>query len=442
MGGVVLPLVLSAALDLGGMACAGEPRSGMDPDAARTSRMEAGFESDGLTGEGGGVRRQWVERGFHFTAGYTGEALAVVHGGRQGGTSYNGVLQVALELDLGRITRAGWTGATFHSSALWLSGDGLHHRVGDALGLSNIEGYDGVRLYELWLEQRAFADRVSLRVGQQVVDGEFGTSAYSGLFHHSDFGWPVFIAANTHNNGPAYPVGVLGALLKLEPGPAGYAQFAVFDGDSFDNPAGDPAVNAHGTHFRLSGAQGALAVAEAGWRWQPEAAAGGHPGTLKLGAWHHTASFADHQPSFSHAGNHGLYVVAEQLIWRESTAAAGNPQGLGAFVRGGFSPGDRSRFGWVVDAGLNYRGLLPGRDDDTVGLGLIHARASDELRRAQQAAGLAPQEDHETVIELAYRAQLRPWWSLEPNLQIVLHPGASTATPDALVLGLRTSLTF
>jgi len=60
--------------------------------------------------------------------------------------------------------------------------------------------------------------------------------------------------------------------------------------------------------------------------------------------------------------------------------------------------------------------------------------------------------DHETAIELSYIAQITPWWSLQPDLQYVIHPGGNVADPkaprgvsstsDALVLGLRTTFKF
>ncbi len=433
---------LAVAATSAAAALASGPSVEIDPGSSRDPLVETGREGDHLTGDWGGTRSRLVDRGFHISAGYIGETLSVVRGGRHGGTSYRGLLDTGIDLDLGPLTGGIWPGATFRASSLWVHGDSLRARVGDDLGLSNIEGHGTVRLYDLWIEQHAFADRAALRVGQQVVDGEIATSTYSTLFIHGDFGWPAFIGAAVRNNGPAYPVGVLGARLKVDLSPAFTVRTAVFDGDSYDDPAGDPAVDRHGTHFRLTGTQGLLAFGELDWHWQRGAGPGAHPGSLKAGIWRHTGDFADHGTLVPHGGNHGLYLVGEQLVWRESGAPESSPQGLGVFARAGTSPGDRSRYDVVVDGGLNYHGLLPGRDDDTFGIGFIHAQASGELRGAQVLTGTAVLSDHETVVEIAYRAQLRPWWSLQPGVLVVLHPGSSAATPDAVVLGMRSSLTF
>ena len=433
---------LAIAATSAATALASGPSVEIDPGSSRDPLVETGRDSDHLTGDWGGARSRLVGRGVHISAGHIGETLSVVRGGRHGGTTYRGLLETGIDLDLGPLTGGIWPGAMFRASSLWVHGDSLRARVGDDLGLSNIEGHGTVRLYDLWIEQHAFADRAALRVGQQVVDGEIATSTYSTLFIHGDFGWPASIGAAVHNNGPAYPVGVLGARLKVDLSPAFTVRTAVFDGDSHDDPAGDPAVNQHGTHFRLSGTQGLLAFGELDWHWQRRAGPEAHPGSLKAGIWRHTGAFADHQTVAPHDGNHGVYLVGEQLVWRESGALESSPQGLGVFARAGTSPGDRSRYDVVVDGGLNYHGMLPGRDDDTFGIGFVHAQASGGLRRAQVLAGTAVLSDHETVVEIAYRAQLRPWWSLQPGVLIVLHPGSAAATPDAVVLGLRSSLTF
>jgi porin len=59
--------------------------------------------------------------------------------------------------------------------------------------------------------------------------------------------------------------------------------------------------------------------------------------------------------------------------------------------------------------------------------------------------------DDDAVIEVTYQTQIAPWWTVQPDLQVILHPGGNSldptlaaprAIPDALVIGLRTSLVF
>jgi porin len=56
------------------------------------------------------------------------------------------------------------------------------------------------------------------------------------------------------------------------------------------------------------------------------------------------------------------------------------------------------------------------------------------------------------VLEITYQARIAPWWFLQPDLQLILHPGGHTAPPgsspgarpilNALVVGLRSGITF
>jgi len=63
-----------------------------------------------------------------------------------------------------------------------------------------------------------------------------------------------------------------------------------------------------------------------------------------------------------------------------------------------------------------------------------------------------PIRDYEAVLEITYKGRIAPWWVLQPDLQLVFHPGGHIAAPspapmgrsipDALVLGLRSTITF
>ena len=63
-----------------------------------------------------------------------------------------------------------------------------------------------------------------------------------------------------------------------------------------------------------------------------------------------------------------------------------------------------------------------------------------------------PIRDYESVLEITYRARVAPWWVLQPDLQLAFHPGGGAAAPspapqgrpipNALVLGLRSTITF
>ena len=46
------------------------------------------------------------------------------------------------------------------------------------------------------------------------------------------------------------------------------------------------------------------------------------------------------------------------------------------------------------------------------------------------------------AVEATYRTQLAPWLAVQPNVHYVHRPSADRSVPDALVLGIRTEISF
>jgi len=80
--------------------------------------------------------------------------------------------------------------------------------------------------------------------------------------------------------------------------------------------------------------------------------------------------------------------------------------------------------------------LIPGRDHDVAGAGMIYGGYSSDLRQAQRASGQPPQE-LELVFELNYGFAVFPWLHVQPDLQYVVRPGGTGNIPDALVVALQ-----
>jgi porin len=217
----------------------------------------------------------------------------------------------------------------------------------------------------------------------------------------------------------------------------------------FAGNAGDQGRNnQHGMRFRLGSDEGALIMAEADYKTNTGENAAGLPGTFKLGGFYHTAKFEDFETGKSHRGDYGFYAVADQAVYREPCRCCAkdptdggdkNEQGLNVFARVGGAPEDRNIVSNYVEGGLNYKGLLPGRDDDVCGVACSFTRISDEFQ--SDDAGHA-QAHHETVLEFTYQAVLTPWLSVQPDVQYIFNPGAVQKQDDALVAGVRLNLTF
>jgi porin len=327
-----------------------------------------------------------------------------------------------------------------YASAMGLTGTGPSEKfVGNFLTVTNIEGPAGARLYAWWAE--ASTQAWSIRAGAMFADEEFLTTAVGGVFLNSAFGWPAFVSANTLHTGPAYYVPALGVRLKRNFSDGGYAQFGLYDGDTFDGCSPEDEADRHGFRYRLGRDQGYFAIAESGFTVKPFAAA------IKFGAWAHSAHFDDVYAdsagrSFalsganarSHRGNLGAYASVETCLAGES----GKPGAINAHVRGGASPSDRNLIHWAADTGVAWTGPIASRPVDTLALGFVRATHSSDFAQSQRDAQPGqPSPDFEEVIEITYTASINDRLNVRPSLQFIRHPGNSSALRDAVVVLLR-----
>jgi len=125
----------------------------------------------------------------------------------------------------------------------------------------------------------------------------------------------------------------------------------------------------------------------------------------------------------------GVYFNFDQMVFRERTGA---DTGLGIFGRYGYRPPDVNRITHFVSAGMQYRGLVPRRDDDVLGLGMYAAYVSDDYD-AEQPDDL----DREIGVELYYSVQVTPWLAVTPDIQLIDSPGARSDSSDVWMFVLR-----
>ena len=424
------------------------------------------WERDKLTGDWGGARTALEQKGVEVGISYIGETLSVLSGGLRRGTSYEGRLDVAINIDLEKLI--GWTGAKLHARAFQIhNANGLNAAdyVGSIADPSNIDALRTTRLFTAWFQQD-FGQTASIRIGQLAADDEFLVSNTAGGLINGTFGWATVMAANLPSGGPAYPLATPGVRVQVNPLPNVSLLAAVFSGDPAGKNCNDnPQVcNKYGTTFSFSG--GAFWIAEAQYQVNQEKDAKGPAAAYKIGVWYHTGTFADQhfgidatgaivtlaatpEGTLDHRGNWGLYGVIDQMVWR------GGERSASVFLRGGFSPSDRNLVSWYVDGGIGFKGLIPGRADDTLTLGVAHSRISKDVAALDQDTLLLngapyPIRNGETVFELSYVAQLAPWWTVQPDLQYIVRPGGNVPDPNdptravgnALVIGARTTITF
>ncbi|MEH3119660.1 MAG: carbohydrate porin [Methylorubrum populi] len=463
------PLPLPLALPLTG--AGGDPQTAIAQSRTsdQVSVTNEGSIQDvlGPYGDPFGLRAALAQRGITYVLTYIGEGLSNVSGGLHRGATFGGRLDASLDIDLD--TFAGWSGARFHTDFFQIHGHGLSRRfVNNLTTVSGIEALPSTRLFELWIEQRFFDDRFSVKVGQISADTEFAIAQTAVVFVNAGFGWPNVGAVAMPSGGPIYPLATPAIRLKYEPTAQLSFQGGLFNGD----PAGTPPLgdetdperrNRTGTNFRVD--DPALLIGEVAYAYRSFPGTEGLPGTATLGGWYHFGRFesprldevrgrllADPEASGiarRFRGDAGLYVILDQTIYRETGAPN---RGASIFARFSAVPSDRNLIDLYVDAGFAYRGLFAGRPNDTLGFGVIHSRISPAARAFDRDtlvfSGAGSLRSSETVFEATYQAELLPGLTLQPDLQYVMRPGGGLSDErgrrlrNATVLGLRATVNY
>lgn len=453
-----------------------QPEKDQTIAAAPVGQWTGTWTRSSALGDMGGLRSSLAQYGISLGLTETSEYLGNVSGGTDKGFVYDGLTTATLTMDTSKAL--GIEGGTFNVSGINIHGRNLSElNLGNLQTASGIESDSGTRLWELWYQQALLDNKYDVKVGQQSIDQEFMTSTYSGLFVNTMMGWPAVPSYDLPSGGPAYPMSALGLRLRAHPTDDITVLAGAFAGD----PTAVNGANHNGTGFSLHG--GTLWIAEIQWAVnQPalgqlengssaasdEPQSHGLPGTYKLGMWYHTAQFADQRygsdglsladpasngTARQHSGNYSVYAVADQLVWEN---APDSGQGLAVFGRAMAAPDDRNLLSFSFNGGLSLKGPLPGRDNDTAGLGVGYVKV------ASGASGLDsdtasfnnsnyPVRSGETFIEATYQAQINPWWQMQADMQYVSNVGGGVPNPNSadnqkigneLILGVRTNITF
>jgi porin len=429
------------------------------------------FDRDTLTNGWFGLAPVLKEHGIAIGATEISEMLANVTGGTKTGALYDGRLELDLDADLAQLL--GLENTVLHVNAFEIHGRGLsaNNLGGDILTPSSIEAERTIRLFDLWVERGFFNNALSVRIGQIAADDEFITSQYTAGFVNSTFGFPAIAAEALPGGGPEYPLATPGIRVKGALSNTFALQAALFNGnpDGSVGTADQEAADVSGTNFDTGVSP--FLIAELAYTPAGGGEAPAQGTTYKFGGWYQGGDFYDlavdaHGQSLAgpgtriprhHDGDFGFYGIADLLLYREPGT---DDHGLGAFVRMGGAPGDRNFVNFYLDGGFAYKGLFEGRGDDVVSLGAAYAGISGQaeqlvgdLQHIGAKTGVPFRTpDYEGVIELNYEATLAPWWTMQPDLQMVLHPTQAVIRPtasmplprmgNALILGLRTSIRF
>lgn len=440
------------------------PLHAEDAPTAETPEEKGFWERDTLTGNWGGLRDDLAERGLKFTSTYTGETLGNVSGGLRRRGVAAGLLQLDVDADLEKAM--GWKGGLMHITAYHIHGRQLSANFlgGNLMTVRDIEAAPATRLYSIWFQQSVMDDMASLRFGQVPMQEEFFTSTNAAYLTNGAFGWPVGFSANLPSGGSGYPIANLGARLKVQATEDLAVLAGVFTGDvAAGTNVGNDAQKRNRSGTDMSVDTPPLWLVEADYGVNQQKDATGLPAMFKLGGLYYNGRTLDQRYDSNgvslgsadtnnitktHRGNWAVYGVIDHMLMKTPGTVDG---GLGAFFRTTYLPEDRNQMPFHFDTGLTFKGPFEGRDDDVAAIGFAFGRMSPALAARDAdarrfATSTAPDHDFEAALEVNYRYQVTPWWTIVPNAQYIFHPAGNaglpdrpaTPIPDAAVLGLRT----
>ena len=422
-----------------------------------------------LLGDMGGLRSALMRSGITINLQETSEVMGNTTGGKRKQAAYQGLTTLTLGVDT--LQAFGWEGGTFNVSGLQIHGRNLSaETLLNLQTVSGIESSRATRLWESWYQQAFFDGKVDAKIGKQAVDQEFMASQSSALYLNTMMGWPMIPSASLYGGGPAYPLASAGARLRAQLG-----SFTVLAGAFEDNPLGGSfddnpqSRDRTGTNFGFK--TGTLWMGEIQYGYNqpflgqmamPDQKEG-YPGVYKIGVWYDTARFPDQRfgtdgltlangnnNAAMHKANYSLYGVVDQMVWRD----AEGPRSINVFARPMVVPDKQNLVSFSLNAGVNLKAPIEGRDNDTVGIGYGFAKVGNRaigLDRDQRL--LDPDyrvRSNEQFIELTYQYQVAPWWIVQPDFQYIFRPAGGLANDDKpgakikseAVLGVRTTITF
>lgn len=395
----------------------------------------AAFAGDTLSGDWGGLRDQWADAGAELELIYTGEFYKVTSGGlaRKSETLDNTDLTLSVDGE----KMFGLKGAKFFLYVVGNSGGSPSEHVGDLQGVSNIDAPTAWKVLEAWYDQSFANNAASVRFGLYDLNSEFDVLESAGLFLHSAQGMGSDYSQSGLNGPSTFPVTSLALRFNYAFNENYFLQVAVLDAVPGDLD------NEKGTHIDLGGDDGELYALEFGYT-QGLDNSDNRYAKLAIGAWHYSENFDDLMDVDSlgepvqHDDNNGLYILGEYNFFRESPESS---QGATVFARFGLANDDVNQLDSYTGAGVVYTGLLPGRDEDTVGLAVAVASNGDKYKKLEQSLGNFV-DDREIAVELSCRMKVLPWLVLQPDIQWIKNPGTNPLVRDATVFGLRSEIIF
>ncbi len=392
-----------------------------------------------LTGDWGGLRDDWGKKGIVLDVDLLETPLDVVSGGRNTGADAWGNADYTLNVDTDKLGL--WPGGFFNISADTGFGNNIFPRAGAIVPVNTAATVPGPDDRTTALMNATFMQFLSEKFG--LVIGKFNTYAtgeqefygdYSTQFLNMAFMFPMTLEQ--------VPISAFGGGVIVLP-----TQDIALSVMALD-PDGTPTNNNVGDSFKdgvivFGGGQvtikpfGLVGHQNLGFSWSNKERYSLNqdpsniatlllqerfprlvdPGPV-LGdilARFFPGLLVPTQPANRTNDTWSVYYAFDQYFWQP---AADPTRGIGAFFSFGTSDGNPNPIKYAVIAGIGGKGVVPGRPDDSFGIGFAQTHFSNDFvpfLREKLNLGL----DNEDTLEMYYNVAVTKWLTASADLQII-----------------------
>jgi carbohydrate-selective porin OprB len=343
---------------------------------------------------------------------------ANVDGGIATEDNFTAQVYAGVDLDLEKIL--GWSDTVAKISMVNRQGNGIKGDVGgiyDPMCINGGAAGQVAYLYQVWLE-KVFGDELAVKFGRFSADEDF---ANDDLYRYS---------LSTAINGPirsmmldsaqitSFPLGLWAGRLKYTAAEEHQFQLGAYQIN--DHIWGDLIP---GTDWSFRSDDGVTVMAQ--YDWTPEI--NERPARLYLGLADSIYEYTD----FDGADTDNLLRMYGHFDFEVV-------DNLTLFTFGAFTTQDETAMiPLQVSGGANWKGLIPGRQEDHTMCFVTYGGVSDEY-----GDFIGEDVDYEMVYEVGHRVQIIPSFYIQPSVQYIQNPGGIGDIDDALVLGAWVGASF
>ncbi len=447
-----------------------------------SSALEQWWNGKYASGNWFGVRDTLEDHGVTFDGKWRGTFYGITGGGVDATGRHNVArgafdeeIVLGMKLDFAKLFNSeALEGLTAYGSVRYRDGYNPNNYVGASSLFQPSRYQSGTewRLMPFYLtyttpELFGVKDFLTISGGWQNPYEFFLDSPDSKLFTNNSIGTAKGLGANI-SWGSSYAA--WGGFLKVKPTDWYYAMAGLYEaipeatvysnhGLDFAGYAQDPNQN------------GLFAVAETGLT--PKIGASKLPGKYVVGSYYYglenTSYFGQ-----TYDAKYGFYWQADQMLFREPAKEESAPlakgPGDGKAVADGksfkeyktvetekaklsdqglyminlvtYAPKYDNVTPFFFYSGLIYKGLIPTRDQDQLGVAFSYGNYSYYKIEAENEAGTSVHQTYEAAVEIDYRVQLTKFAYVQPFWQYIIRPNGTGLVENANILGLHMGVNF